>query len=68
MLYDLPDFPVIVVHLEYPEGSGLASCCDKFIPLVPDKYKNIPRILCSGCLIIGDRDRPVPLRVIQDGD
>jgi hypothetical protein len=44
----LPDYPVIVVHLEDPAGSGLAACCG--LPLVKlrqgEGYHYWP---CTGC-------------------
>jgi hypothetical protein len=47
----LPDFPVIVVHLEDPPGSGLAACCGQ--PFRPPTWMSTPRWLCTGCANAG---------------
>ena len=45
---EMPTFPVIVVHLEDPMGSGLAACSG--IPFrTTDQHKGVPRFLCPGC-------------------
>ncbi len=45
---EMPTFPVIVVHLEDPMGSGLAACSG--IPFrTTDQYQGVPRFLCPGC-------------------
>jgi hypothetical protein len=41
--------PVVLIHLESPEGSGLAACCGKIFKAPTDQYRNYPHILCPGC-------------------
>jgi hypothetical protein len=45
---DMPSFPVIVVHLEDPPGSGRAACCGHRFQ-VPEGHPNVPRWACTGC-------------------
>jgi hypothetical protein len=46
--------PVIVIHLEEPKGSGLAACCGEPFETTYS-YANTPRVLCTGCGIVGLR-------------
>ena len=46
---EMPTFPVIVVHLEDPAGTGLAACSG--IPFrTPNGFSTTPRFLCPGCV------------------
>jgi hypothetical protein len=49
---ELPNLPVVVVHLEDPPGSGLAACCGMSFNSNAHKadwYPNVPRWACTGC-------------------
>lgn len=57
----LPDFPVIVTHLEDPPGSGLAACCGLPLPtLAPRPGSRL--WLCTGCANAWKR-KPQPLTI-----
>lgn len=48
MLKELPNYPVIVIHLIDPPGSGLAACCG--LPWTrPVERKGDILWACTGC-------------------
>lgn len=55
---ELPDFPVIVVHLEDPPGSGLAACCGLKARWPRGEYPGVKRWACTGCHNSWAKKRP----------
>lgn len=44
----LPNYPVVVIHLEDPAGSGLAACCGLPWKKAPERLGDT-LWLCTGC-------------------
>ena len=45
----LPDYPVVVIHLIDPPGSGLAACCGLPWRKQPNERQGTTLWACTGC-------------------
>lgn len=45
--------PVIVEHLEHPDGAGLAACCAQpFRDAESSEHPEVPRVPCIACQMV----------------